>query len=152
MKEILGFGIIGCGNISDTHAAAISELADARLISVCDILPEKAKKLANKYNCLYDTSIESLLNREDIDVICVCTPSGMHANHGILAAKAGKHVIVEKPIEVTLEAANALITACRQEGVELSVISQHRFDDDIVKLKEAIREGKLGQLNFGGFL
>jgi predicted dehydrogenase len=150
MKETLGFGIIGCGNISGTHAAAISELPDAKLISVCDILPEKAKKLADQYHCSYDTSIESLLNRKDIDVICVCTPSGMHARHGILAARAGKHVIVEKPIEVSLAAANALITTCHQEGVVLSVISQHRFDDDIVKLKEAIQKGKLGQLNFGG--
>ncbi len=150
MKEILGFGIIGCGNISDTHAAAISELENARLISVCDIIPDKAMKLADKYQCGYDTSIDSLLSRDEIDVICVCTPSGMHAGHGIRAARAGKHVIVEKPIEVSLEAANALIDTCHQEGVVLSVISQHRFDDDIARLKEAIREGRLGQLNFGG--
>jgi predicted dehydrogenase len=150
MKEFLGFGIIGCGNISNTHALAVSEIADTKLISVCDILPEKAKSLADKFDCQYDTSIEALLSREDIDVVCVCTPSGMHSKHAIMAARAKKHVIVEKPIEVSIEAANEMIKVCHEEGVLLSVISQHRFDDDIVRLKEAIAQGKLGQLNFGG--
>lgn len=150
MKDKIGFGIIGCGNISGTHAIAIHETVDAKLISVCDINLEKAMNLASKYNCQYDTSIENLLQREDIDIICVCTPSGMHSRHGIMAARAKKHVIVEKPIEVSLEAANELIKVCREEGVLLSVISQHRFDDDIIRLKEAVCEGKLGQLNFGG--
>jgi UDP-N-acetyl-2-amino-2-deoxyglucuronate dehydrogenase len=150
MTEKLRFGIIGCGNISDTHAIAIQELEDAELIAVCDVIPERAIKLAEKYHCSYDTSIEALLQRTDIDVVCVCTPSGMHSEHGIMAAKAGKHVIVEKPIEVSIQAANALISACKEEGVKLSVISQHRFDDDIIRLKEAIAANKLGQLNFGG--
>lgn len=150
INNILGFGIIGCGNISGTHAQAISELSEAKLISVCDINMEKAAKLAGQYDCQYDTSIEALLSRADIDVVCVCTPSGLHSKHGIMAASAKKHVIVEKPIEVTRAAANDLIRKCREEGVLLSVISQHRFDEDIVRLKKVIQEGKLGQLNFGG--
>jgi predicted dehydrogenase len=150
MKETIGFGIIGCGNISGTHALSISEIAGVKLIAVCDVIPEKAEKLAAQYGCQYDTNIEDLLKRDDIDIVCVCTPSGMHSRHGIMAAKAKKHVIVEKPIEVSLQAANELIKICREEGVLLSVISQHRFDDDIVRLKEAVLEGKLGRLNFGG--
>lgn len=150
MKDIFGFGIIGCGNISSTHAAAITELPNARLIAVCDIIPEKAATLANKFNCAYDTSIEAILSRDDIDIICVCTPSGLHGQHAKLAARAKKHVIVEKPIEVNMQAAQGLIKVCHDEGVTLSVISQHRFDDDIVKLKEAISDGKFGRLTFGG--
>ncbi|MDF2543177.1 MAG: oxidoreductase domain protein [Herbinix sp.] len=149
-KEKLGFGILGCGNISDTHALAISELEDATLLSVCDIVPEKAMKMAAKYNCSYDLHIDDLLKREDIDVICICTPSGLHSKHGIQAARAKKHLIIEKPIDVSLIAAKELIQVCKEEGVLLCGISQHRFDDDIIRLKEAVSSGKLGQLNFGG--
>jgi predicted dehydrogenase len=150
MNDYIGFGIIGCGNISNTHALVISELSNARLISVCDVIPDKARILAEKFGCQYDTCIEELLKREEIDVVCICTPSGMHSRHGILAAKAEKHVIVEKPIEVSLEAAQELVRVCEEEGVYLSIISQHRFDDDMMRLKEAVDQGKLGQLNFGG--
>ncbi len=150
MKAKLGVGIIGCGNISDTHAIAVSEIEGAELMAVCDVVPEKARVLAEKYGCSYYTDYKEMLKRDEIKVICVCTPSGMHSKHGTLAARAKKHVIVEKPIDVSLEAANELIKVCREEGVLLSGISQHRFDDDIMKLKEAVSEGKLGQLNFGG--
>jgi predicted dehydrogenase len=149
MKDKFGFGIIGCGNVSAAHAAAINELNDASLIAVCDIIPERAAALAQKYNCEYDTNIEAILCREDIDIICICTPSGLHSLHGKMAARAGKHVIVEKPIDVSKEAAQELIDVCHKEGVILSVISQHRFDDDIMKLKTAITEGRFGKLNFG---
>lgn len=149
MKDKFGFGIIGCGNVSTAHAAAINELTDARLIAVCDIIAERASALAEKYNCEYYTDIEAILGREDIDIICICTPSGLHSVQGMLAARAGKHVIVEKPIDVSAEAAQELIDVCHAEGVVLSVISQHRFDDDIMKLKQAITEGKFGKLNFG---
>ncbi|SHE74398.1 Predicted dehydrogenase [Caldanaerobius fijiensis DSM 17918] len=150
MKKKLGFAIVGCGVISKTHARCISELPDAQLIAVADIIEERAKNLAEQYNCDYYTDYHELLKRDDIDVVNVTTPSGLHAMVGIDAAKAGKHVIVEKPIDVTLEKADALIKACREAGVKLCSISQHRFDDDIVILKKAVEEGKLGQLNFGG--
>lgn len=150
MNKTIGFGILGCGNISSTHAIAISEISNAKLVSVCDLIPEKAKSLAEQFHCQDDTDIEAFLNRAEIDVVCICTPSGLHARHGMMAARAKKHVIVEKPIEVSLEAAKELIRVCHEEGVLLSVISQHRFDEDIVRLKNTIEEGKLGQLNFGG--
>jgi UDP-N-acetyl-2-amino-2-deoxyglucuronate dehydrogenase len=150
MKSKLGFGIIGCGNISGTHAISVKEIEDAELVAVCDTVEERARNAAEKYGCSYYTSIEEMLMLKEIDVVCICTPSGMHSKHGITAARAKKHVIVEKPIDVSLEAAYELIRVCREEGVLLSGISQHRFDDDIIKLKEAVSEGKLGQLNFGG--
>jgi predicted dehydrogenase len=91
-----------------------------------------------------------MIARDDIDIVSVLTPSGLHAEIGIAAARAGKHVIVEKPMDITLERAGALILACREAGVKLCVISQHRFDPAVVALKQAVVEGRLGQLNFGG--
>jgi predicted dehydrogenase len=96
------------------------------------------------------TDYEAMFRRTDIDVVSVLTPSGLHAVVGIAAARAGKHVIVEKPMDVTLEKADALIAACRDAGVKLCCISQHRFDPAVVALKRAIADNQLGQLNFGG--
>ncbi len=146
----LNFGIIGCGVIGPTHARSISETDGAKLIAVCDIIEERAKELAETYQVDAYQDYQQLLKRDDIDVVNVVTPSGMHADIGIAAALAGKHVIVEKPMDISLEKADALIRACRGHGVKLCVISQHRFDQGIVDLKKAISENKLGTLAFGG--
>lgn len=148
MDEIR-FAIVGCGVIAPTHTLCLAELPDARLVAVCDIIEEKAHQLASTYFCDAYANYVEMVQRDDIDVVLVLTPSGLHAQVGIAAARAGKHVVVEKPIDVTLEKADALIDACRQAGVSLSVISQHRFDPAIVALKQAVKEGRLGQLNFG---
>jgi predicted dehydrogenase len=145
-----GFGIIGCGVIAPIHARCITDLADARLAAVCDVIPEKARALAAEYPAAVEPDADSLLARDDVDVAVVLTPSGLHADLGIAAARAGKHVIVEKPMDVTLDKADALIRACQDAGVKLCVISQHRFDPAVMALKSAIADGKLGQLNFGG--
>jgi UDP-N-acetyl-2-amino-2-deoxyglucuronate dehydrogenase len=94
-------------------------------------------------------SVEQLLARPDIDVVSVCVPSGNHAEVGIRVAEAGKHVVVEKPVEVTLEAADRLIEACRRNGVKLAVISQHRFDPGMVELRRLVDDGRLGRLILG---
>lgn len=145
----LNFAIIGCGVIATTHARSIDELPDARLVAVCDILPERAQALAEKYPADVYQDYREVLEREDVDVVAVLTPSGLHADIGIDAARAGKHVLVEKPMDISLEKADALIEACRQAGVKLGCISQHRFDPAIMALKQAVEEQKLGQLNFG---
>ena len=150
LVEPLRFGIVGCGTIAPTHARSIVELPDAELVAVCDIVPEKAQALAEKYPARVYTDYQTLIRQEDIDVVIVLTPSGAHAEIGIAAARAGKHVVVEKPIDVTLEKADALIHACRSVGVKLCTISQHRFDPSVMALKKAVEENKLGQLNFGG--
>lgn len=146
----LGFGLIGCGVIAPTHARSIVELDDARLVAACDILPEKATHLADEFPCDVYTAADEMLARKDVDVAVILTPSGLHAELGVLAAQAGKHVLVEKPIDITLARADRLIAACRQAGVKLGVISQHRFDPAIVALKAAVDDGRLGVLNFGG--
>lgn len=150
MDQKLRFAIVGCGVISSTHAKSIQELPDAELVAVCDVIESKARKLAEAFPADVYTDYNEMFKRDDVDVVSVLTPSGMHAEIGIAAARAGKHVIVEKPMDVTLEKARALINACREAGVKLCVISQHRFDPPIVALKKAICDNKLGQLNFCG--
>lgn len=147
-KTTHGFGIIGAGVIAPFHAMAIADLANARLVAVADDIPERAKDVASHFD-VEASDVESLLARSDIDVVCVCVPSGAHAQVGVRAAEAGKHVVVEKPIEVTLEAADRLIGASRDHGVVLSVISQHRWDAGVRELKRLIDEGRLGRLVLG---
>ena len=142
--------IIGCGVISPTHALCLHELTEARLVAVCDSVEDKALKLAETYPAEVYTDYKAVLERPDIDLVCVCTPSGLHAEVGIAAALAGKHVIVEKPIDIGLESAQALVAACKKAGVKLSCILQHRFDPAVIDLKAALKEGLLGELHFGG--
>ena len=144
-----GFGIIGAGVIATTYAGAIAAIAHARLRAVADIDQERAQRLAAAAGADAYADVDALLARHDIDVVCVCVPSGLHAEIGARAAAAGKHVVVEKPIDVTLAAADRLIDACRSGGVALSVISQHRFDPSVRRLREAIAAGRLGRLILG---
>jgi UDP-N-acetyl-2-amino-2-deoxyglucuronate dehydrogenase len=144
------FALVGCGVIAPVHARSIDELPDAKLVAVCDILPEKAHLLSAFYPADEYIDYHEMLLRDDVDVVVVLTPSGLHAEVGIAAAEAGKHVIVEKPMDVSLAKADALIAACRKAGVKLCSISQHRFDPAVIALKQAVMAGQLGQLNFGG--
>jgi len=144
-----GFGIVGAGVISAAHADAIASLPDARLIAVTDVEPERAKSLAARHGCAAEPDLDALLARDDIDVVSVCTPSGLHAETGIRAAAAGKHLVVEKPIDVSLEAADRLISAARRAGVVITVISQHRFDKGPIELRRLLDDGQLGRLVLG---
>lgn len=143
-----GFGIIGGGVIAPFHARAIGELPNARLVAVADVIEEQAATTAAKFG-VEALGVEQLLARPDIDVVSVCVPSGHHAEVGIEVARAGKHVAVEKPIDVTLEAADRLIDACREQDVKLTVISQHRFDPGMMTLRQLVDEGRLGRLILG---
>jgi len=149
MKQV-GCAVVGLGAIGPTHVKALANIENARLVAVCDIVEEKARQTAEAQNCKYYTDFDEMLLDPEIDLVHLCVPSGYHAQLGIRAAKAGKHVLTEKPIDITLEAADALIAACREAGVVLSCISQHRFDPAIVEAKQAIDEGKFGKLTFGG--
>jgi UDP-N-acetyl-2-amino-2-deoxyglucuronate dehydrogenase len=143
-----GFGIIGCGVIAPFHARAIAELPQARLVAVADAVAERARDVASDFG-VEALEVDALLGRPDIDIVCVCVPSGAHAEVGARAAAAGKHVVVEKPIEVTLEAADRLIKACEDKGVKLCVISQHRWDAGVQELKQLADSGRLGRLVLG---
>src|SRR5215470_8070160 len=121
-----GFGLVGAGVISATHADAITSLPDARLVAVTDVEPDRARTLAARYDCAAEPDLDALLARDDVDIVSICVPSGLHAEVGIRAAAAGKHLVIEKPLDVSLDAADRLISAARAARVVVTVISQHR--------------------------
>jgi UDP-N-acetyl-2-amino-2-deoxyglucuronate dehydrogenase len=154
MPVTRGFGIVGTGVIAAIHAAAIASLPEtglpnARLVAVTDVAAGAAATFAAAHGCGAEPDLGALLGRPDIEVVCVCVPSGLHAEIGIRAARAGKHLVVEKPIDVSLAAADRLIDAARAAGVALTVISQHRFDPGLVELRRLIDAGALGRLVLG---
>jgi UDP-N-acetyl-2-amino-2-deoxyglucuronate dehydrogenase len=143
------FGIVGAGAIASTHAQAIAQLTGADLVAVTDAKAESAEAMARRYHCAAEPDLKALLTRDDVDIVSICVPSGLHAEVGVQAAAAGKHVLVEKPIDVTLAAADRLIDAAAAAGVRLTVVSQHRFDPGIVELRGLIDGGELGRLLLG---
>lgn len=144
-----GFVIVGLGVIAPLHAGAIASLPNAELRAVVDVVPELVERRSAEWGVPGFTDLAEALARPDIDVVCVTTPSGLHAQVGIQAAEAGKHVVVEKPIDVTLGAADRLIATCRRGGVRLTVIFQHRWDPGIQQLRQALDEGRFGRLVLG---
>lgn len=145
----LGFGIIGTGAIASHHAAAIRAYEGSELVAVCSGTASRAKQAQEKFGVQAYHELEEFLANPGIDVVCICTHSGAHMEPGIAAAKAGKHVLLEKPIEVSLDRADQLIAACREHGVKLGVIFQNRFNSGYIKVREAVKEGKLGKLIMG---
>lgn len=145
----LKFGIIGTGAIAGMHAAAINASEDSELIAVLSSTEERAKQAEEKFKVPADFEIDKFLSRSDLDVVCICTHSGNHLEPAVAAAKAGKHVLLEKPIEVSIERADALIKACEEAGVKLGVIFQNRLKPGYLKLKEAVQSGKIGKLLMG---
>jgi UDP-N-acetyl-2-amino-2-deoxyglucuronate dehydrogenase len=144
--------LIGCGVVGEVHATALAELAQSsqgHLAGVMDIDSAKAQTFGRQWEVSATDSLDEALSWPDVQMVQVCTPSGLHAEIGIQAAQAGKHVLVEKPIDVTLAAADRLIQACRQVGVTLGVVAQHRFDPGFRQLQTALRQGALGQLVLG---
>ena len=149
MPQKFGFGIIGIGNVSTIHAKCIQQIENCKLIAVCSRSEQKAKKAAQEYGVPYYTNFVDLIERDDIDVISICTPSGMHLEPALAAAQSGKHVIVEKPIEIKLERADQVIDACQKANVKLAVIFQHRFGEGVQRLRKAVQQGHLGKLILG---
>lgn len=150
MEKIrLGFGIIGTGAIASHHAQSIRELPDCELVAVCSSTPERAKEASEKFGVPAYSDMADFLLREDIDIVSVCTQSGRHMEPIIAAALAGKHIIVEKPLEVSLDRANRIISVCREQNVKLGVIFQNRFAPAYLKLKQAVSQGALGKLLLG---
>ena len=146
---ILNSAIVGCGVIGPTHANALQSLhaEGARLVAFADALPARAEALAVKYGAEAKT-FEDVLADPSIDAVHVCVPSGLHAALGVRALQAGKHVVVEKPMDITLQACDALLAAQRESGRRLAVISQHRFDKASIDVKAALEADLLGRMVF----
>lgn len=145
----LGIGIIGCGGISGTHVAAIARVPAARVVAVADEVESRARALGEKLHVPWFTDRAKLLGLPEVEAVSICTPSGLHGALGAEAAAAGKHVITEKPIEVTVEKADALIAACRKAGVRLAMISQYRFHDCMRAIRAASTAGRFGTPTLG---
>ncbi len=143
----LGFGIVGVGMIADFHAQAIAATTGGKLIGVATRNADNARAFAQKHGlAVATTSVEELVARPDIHVICITTPSGAHLEPALAAIRAGKHLVVEKPIEITTERADELLRAADAAGVKVSPIFQARFGDGARTLKAALDAGRFGRL------
>jgi UDP-N-acetyl-2-amino-2-deoxyglucuronate dehydrogenase len=140
------FGLIGCGRIAPNHARNIKELEQAELKAVCDLVPEKAEHYSQTYGGDPYTDYRAVLERKDIDIISIATSSGCHVEIGVAAAEAGKHVIVEKPMALSLQDADRLIEACAKNHVYLGVCHQNRYNQVVQKLRQALETGRFGKL------
>ena len=145
----VGYGIIGPGAIAGVHAEAIAAVKGAELRGVAARSKAKARKFTNKYGGDPVGDYQELLSREDIHVISICTPSGMRAEIATECAKAGKHILAEKPLEVTTKRVDKIIRACDKNGVMLACIFQNRFTDDAQHIRKALDQGRFGKLVLG---
>lgn len=144
---ILRFGLVGCGRISGNHIRALRDCPeDSKLVAVCDSVPERARETAREVGCDAYTDFAEMLKRDDIDVVSICTPSGLHPEHGIMAANAGKHVVSEKPMAITLESCDEFIRSCDHNGVQLFVVKQNRLNTTMQLLKRAVDKGRFGRI------
>jgi UDP-N-acetyl-2-amino-2-deoxyglucuronate dehydrogenase len=144
------FGIIGAGLIADFHAKAIADIPNAKLVGCCDKIQDRAKQLADKYDVKVFENYEEMLKSDDVDIVTIATPSGFHKEPTTAAAEAGKHVICEKPLEVTLERIDAMIEAHNKSGTRLGGIFPYRFNDSQTVLREAINSGRFGVITYAG--
>ena len=149
MTKKLRFGIIGCGVIGRIHAQAITSLPDAQLVAVADIIPERAQELAEAFHATPYEDFQQMLAREQLDVVDVCTPSGMHAEHACQVMRSGRNVIVEKPMEISRAAIEEMLRVQQETGVKLAVISQHRFDPATRQVHDLVEEQAFGRLVLG---
>ena len=140
------FGIVGCGMIAHVHAKAIGDICTAELVGVADNSYDFALKFAQKWGVRAFNDYNELLSDKEIDVVCVCTPSCFHAQNAIDALNSGKHVVLEKPMAITVEDTDKIIETCAKTGNLLTVISQLRFSKDIIKIKKLIEEGAFGKI------
>lgn len=149
MQKKIGVGIIGTGSIAGVHIQSVRELENCQLLGLASSSRERARAAAEKYGLRVYEDYHNLLKDNDIRLVIICTHSGNHLEPTLAAAAAGKHVLVEKPLEVSLKRADQMIEGCRQAGVKLGCIFQNRFSPDYQRLKNAVTAGELGKLNLG---
>jgi UDP-N-acetyl-2-amino-2-deoxyglucuronate dehydrogenase len=138
--------LVGCGRISRNHFDAIAKVDGLELVAVCDVVAERAQAAGEAQRVPAFTSLDEMLARVPSDAVVIATPSGLHPQHGIAAARAGRHVIAEKPMAITLHAADALVQACDDAGVRLFVVKQNRLNPPVQLLRRAIDKGRFGRL------
>jgi predicted dehydrogenase len=146
-----GFAIVGCGMIAGFHIRALSEIPGARVVALVDTVPGASQRLSESsgLNCAAFNELRPALDRKDVDVVIISTPSGAHMDSAVAAAEAGKHVVVEKPLEITAERCDRIINACEKGGVKLCTIFPSRFGDANRAVKAAIEAGRFGRVTLG---
>ena len=144
-------GLVGCGRIAQRHSGLLGKrlVSGASLAAVCDVNREKSDAMGKSYGVPCYEDFNQMMTGEHIDVVSVLTPSGLHAEHVIALAKYGKHIIVEKPMALTLDSADDMIKACDANACRLFVIKQNRFNIPVLKLKEALVSGRFGKIVLG---
>jgi len=138
--------LVGCGRISGNHFDAISRIDGLELAAVCDTVEERARAAGEKCGVPWFTSYEAMLKDVPSDVVVIATPSGLHPAHGVLAARAGKHVVSEKPMAISLASADELVKACDDAGVQLFVVKQNRLNATVQMVRRALDKGRFGRL------
>lgn len=141
---MIRYGIVGCGHIAKKHVAAIEATENAQLVAVCDTNPERLTNFV-KDGIKGFTSLEEML-QTDVDVVCICTPSGLHAQLTVQIAEAGKHVVVEKPMALSLDDADRMIEACEKNNVKMAVVHPNRFRPAVVELRKQLDQGAFGTI------
>lgn len=136
------FGIIGYGHIGKRHAEEILKHSQAELVSICDIDEQK-----NNLEIAFYSAFQSMLEKENIDVVCICTPNGLHAEHGLMAIQHQKHIVCEKPMALTSADCERMISAAKHNNVEIFCVMQNRFSPPSVWIKEVIESGVLGKIH-----
>jgi len=148
---MLRFALVGCGRIAKRHSELLGkgQIPGASLAAVCDVVPSRAEKIGQQFNVPYFEDMHEMMRSVAVDVVVVLTPSGVHPQNVTELARYRKHVVVEKPMALTLSDADAMIRACDAAGVKLFVVKQNRFNVPVVKLREALEQGRFGRLVMG---
>lgn len=148
---MLRFVLVGCGRIAKRHADLLGnrQIEGAELGAVCDLVPEKAARLAVPFGVPHYNDMHEMCSREQYDVIAILTESGLHARHVLELARYRKHIVVEKPMALTLDDADKMIRICDQNAIKLFVVKQNRFNVPVVKLRQALEAGRFGKLVLG---
>ena len=145
--KIINFAILGCGMIASVHADAISKIPNAKLVAVCDNDFERAKAFASEKNITAYNNLKEMISCEEIDSVCVCTPSCFHKDNTIELLNYDKHVVVEKPMAFTASEADEIILACKKSNKLVTVISQLRYSSDVNKVKSLVESGAFGTIS-----
>src|SRR3954470_22440545 len=149
--KILRFALVGCGRIARRHSELLGRgvIEHAKLAAVCDIVEEKARKIGQEFSVQSFTDMHEMMRKAEVDVVVVLTESGNHAAHVIELSQFGKHIVVEKPMALTLSDADEMIAACDRARVKLFVVKQNRFNVPVQKTRAALEAGRFGKLVLG---
>ena len=145
-SEVLRIGLVGAGAISTQHLEAIEALPSTRLAAVMSASAERARAAGTAHGVPWSTRLQELLDRDDIDAVTICSPSGLHAEQALAVLRAGRHVLIEKPIALTVADADAVIAEARGRGLVAAVVSQRRFEPAVRALRTAVDAGRLGRI------